>query len=103
MLDIDINFLNFLLNPTYEYIKNNIEIIKRSIIEDAEEAKKEETKIKLSNIDFLFLTRISTLGDFLCQLDDMLIIEAYLGLAKIYGLNLQNNITTNNTNFITNI
>ena len=103
MLDIDINFLNFLLNPTYEYIKNDIEIIKRSIIEDAEESKKEETKIKLSNIDFLFLTRISTLGDFLCQLDDMLIIDAYHGLAKIYSLNIENNITKNNTNFITNI
>ena len=27
MLDIDLEFLNFLLNPTYEYLSNDIKLI----------------------------------------------------------------------------
>ena len=59
--------------------------------------------IYLNDIDFLFLTRVSNLGNFLCMLDDLLIKNTYQGLAKLFSLNLPNNITTNNTNFITNI
>ena len=83
MLDIDINFLNFLLNPTYEYIKNDIEIIKKSYIKDPNQLKR-----TFPDINYFFLNKTSTINLQIKRINEKITEEVYTSFANLLGIKL---------------
>lgn len=96
MLDIDLEFLNFLLNPTYEYLKKDIKIIEKEYLKNS--------KIdNFNEINYLFLTNVNELAYFVNDLNKKITEDIYIKFGNFFGLNLKNNIDDNYDNFIIDI
>lgn len=99
MLDIDINFLKFLLNPNYEYISNDIKTIENYYLYNTKQEYLND-KIKIfNNTIYLFVNDINELKTFIEEFNNSLIEEVYIKFASFFNISLNKKITNNN-NFI---
>lgn len=96
MLDIDLEFLNFLLNPTYEYLSNDIKLIENEYIKN----KRIPTH---TNVNYLFVTNTIELAHFINDITEKITEDIYIRFGNFFGLNLKNNIEDNPNNFIIDI
>ena len=96
MLNIDLDFLNFLVNPNESYIKEDILAIKKEYLKNSS---LKTLKTKLNNFNKpkpILLTTIDDLRYFLFQINSSLIEEVYYSFAKLFNIKIKNNIEGNN-------
>ena len=96
MLNIDLEFIDFLVNPNEDYIKDDIQAIKKEYLR---QSSFETLKNKFNNFNKakpILLTTIDDLRYFLFQINSSLIEEVYYRFAKSFNIKIKNNIEGNN-------
>ena len=65
MLDIDLEFLSFILNPSYDYIKDDIKVIQDAYLEDTPLTELDKKRNNFNQTMHLFYNNIDEIDFFL--------------------------------------
>lgn len=84
MLDIDLEFLSFLLYPNYHYIKSDIEILKQKFLIESNEKDKEIIQQRLDNTIFVFINYYNDIVKFVPNFFHELVKEVYQNFKNYY-------------------
>ena len=96
MLDVDINFLKFLIDPSYEYIMEDIKVIQDKYLSGITIEESCKKLNNFSDVNYLFLTKIDDLHTFLTNFNLKIIEEVYIKFGNFFGINLKEELRDNN-------
>ena len=104
LLDIDLEFFNFLVNPSYKYIKDKIPYFRETYIEEYGEQYRERITKNFNETNYLFLATSKELETFMKKFVSAITIDAYQQIAAEFHLNINKSLQQKcNHNFIENL
>lgn len=86
---MDIDFLKFLLNPNYKYIEEDIELIKKSYLENNKEILLENKGKNFNNMVCLFTNEFNDLKIFIDKLIRNLNSITYIEFGNFFNISLK--------------
>lgn len=101
LLDIYLDELEFLVNPSYEFIKDKIPYIMEAYIKEFGEEYREHIEDNFGKINYVFLNEYDDLRIFITNFHKQLILEIYIKLYSAFNLEFREIIYEEaNNNFI---
>lgn len=95
MLDIDLDFLTFLLNPSCNYLADEIKLIEESYLSKTDNNLIEEKRKIFDNSIYVFANDIGELRSFIKEFSKNLIEEVYIKFGDFFNISLKDEPSNN--------
>ena len=86
MVDIDLDLLNFIVNPSYDYIKDKIKLLSCAYIEEYGEEYREKIEKNLASINYVFYATNDDVINFISKFKDNFIADVYRTLVDKFEI-----------------
>ena len=103
LLDIDLDELKFLIEPSYEFLKDKIPYIMEAYIKVYGEEYREHIKENFDSVSYIFLNTIDDVDNFIKAFLKAVINESYKPIFSAFKLEFPDFINYENSNFIVDI
>lgn len=96
LLDIDLDELKFLIEPSYEFLKDKIPYIMEAYIREYGEEYREHIKENYDKVSYIFLNTMDDVNSFIHKFRKQIVIEAYKPLFLAFNLEFSEMIKSDN-------
>ena len=85
LIDVDLDVLNFILNPNYDDIKRQLEYIKKAYIAEYGIQNRRKIEKNFGKINYLFLSEKKDMKKFIADFEETMVVQLYKKLLSSFG------------------